>query len=162
MTYSIYTTTMDSPLGPICMAGTEQGLTRVDFQQGMRPVETEPAWPINNEIFSDAVQQLQEYFEGRRQQFTLRLAPDGTAFQQQVWQELQRIPFGTTITYQELAHRIGKPKGARAVGSANGCNPIAIIVPCHRVIGQDGRLRGYASGLPIKRKLLQHEGTYLL
>ena len=162
MTSSIYTTTMDSPLGPICIAGTEQGLTRVDFQQGIRPVETEPDWPINDEIFSDAVQQLQEYFEGRRQQFTLRLAPDGTAFQQQVWQELQRIPFGTTITYQELAHRIGKPKGARAVGSANGCNPIAIIVPCHRVIGQDGRLRGYASGLPIKRKLLQHEGTYLL
>ena len=162
MTSSIYTTTMDSPLGPICMAGTEQGLTRVDFQQGIRPVETGPDWPINDEIFSDAVQQLQEYFAGRRQQFNLQLAPDGTAFQQQVWQELQRIPFGTTITYQELAHRIGKPKGARAVGSANGCNPIAIIVPCHRVIGQDGRLRGYASGLPIKRKLLQHEGTYLL
>lgn len=162
MTSPTYTTTMDSPLGPICIAGTEQGLTRVDFQHGIRPVETEPGWPTNAELFSDAVQQLQDYFAGRRQQFTLPLAPNGTAFQQQVWQELQRIPFGTTVTYQELAHRIGKPKGARAVGSANGCNPIAIIVPCHRVIGRDGQLRGYASGLPIKQKLLQHEGAWLL
>ena len=162
MTAVTYTTTMASPIGPICLSGTDAGLTRVDFQDGMRPVETESTWQEEPERFTTAVQQLQEYFAGRRQTFNLDLAPVGTPFQQQVWQALQRIPFGTTITYQELAQRIGKPKGARAVGSANGCNPIAIIIPCHRVIGRDGRLRGYASGLPIKHKLLQHEGARLL
>lgn len=162
MTLPTYTTTIDSPLGPICLSGTQQGLTRLDFQHGIRPVTTEPDRPLNRAIFKDAIQQLREYFEGDRQQFTLRLTPSGTAFQQQVWQELLLIPFGTTVTYQELAHRLGKPKGARAVGNANGCNPIAIIIPCHRVIGQDGQLRGYASGLPIKQRLLQHEGAWLL
>ncbi len=105
------------------------------------------------------MQQLSEYFEGARQQFSLPLAPPGTAFQHRVWLALQQVPYGTTVTYQDLAERLGKPTAARAVGSANGCNPIAIIVPCHRVIGRDGRLRGYASGLHIKRQLLQHEGA---
>lgn len=162
MTSPAYTTTMDSPLGPICIAGTDQGLTRVDFQHGIRPVEPLPGWQENPGILAEAVCQLQEYFQGTRQTFSLSLAPIGTPFQQQVWQELQRIPFGSTLTYQELAQRIGKPKGARAVGSANGCNPIAIIIPCHRVVGRDGQLRGYASGLPIKQRLLQHEGAWLL
>jgi methylated-DNA-[protein]-cysteine S-methyltransferase len=162
MTSLIYTTTMDSPLGPIRIAGTDQGLTRVDFQHGIRPVELLPGWQENPSVLAEAVCQLQEYFQGVRQTFSLSLAPIGTPFQQQVWHELQLIPFGSTLTYQELAQRIGKPKGARAVGSANGCNPIAIIIPCHRVVGRDGRLRGYASGLPIKQRLLQHEGAWLL
>jgi methylated-DNA-[protein]-cysteine S-methyltransferase len=162
MTSPTYTTTMESPLGPICIAGTDQGLTRVDFQHGIRPVEALPAWQENPSVLAEAVHQLLEYFQGARQSFSLSLAPIGTAFQHQVWQELQHIPFGSTLTYQELAQRIGKPKGARAVGSANGCNPIAIIIPCHRVVGRDGRLRGYASGLPIKQRLLQHEGAWLL
>jgi methylated-DNA-[protein]-cysteine S-methyltransferase len=85
----------------------------------------------------------------------------GTAFQQHVWQELQRIPYGTTITYRELAQRLGNLRAVRAVGQANGCNPIAIIIPCHRVVGHDGRLRGYASGLSFKQRLLQHEGVQL-
>ena len=162
MTVPTYTTTIGSPFGPICIAGTDQGLTRVDFQHGMRPVEPGPGWQEAPEVLADAVLQLQEYFDGNRQQFNVALAPPGTDFQHQVWQALQQIPFGSTTTYQDLAHQVGKPKGARAVGSANGRNPIAIIIPCHRIIGRDGRLRGYASGLPIKRQLLQHEGACLL
>jgi methylated-DNA-[protein]-cysteine S-methyltransferase len=108
------------------------------------------------------VQQLQEYFQGLRQHFTVPLAPLGTPFQQHVWEELQHIPYGTTITYQELARRVGNPNAARAVGHANGRNPIAIIIPCHRVVGQNGHLRGYAGGLAMKQRLLQHEGVWPL
>ena len=161
MTGAIYSTTMDSPLGPIRLTAADVGLTRVDFQKGewsMKPPLNDP----DNGVLAAAVRQLQAYFDGTRQRFTVPLAPAGTAFQQRVWQALQQIPFGTTITYQELAHRVGSPKGARAAGSANGCNPIAIIIPCHRVLGRDGRLRGYAGGLCIKRRLLQHEGACLL
>jgi methylated-DNA-[protein]-cysteine S-methyltransferase len=87
------------------------------------------------------------------------LAPDGTPFQQRVWQEIQRIPCGTTLTYRELARRLGRPGAARAVGHANGRNPIAIVIPCHRLIGSDGQLRGYAGGIALKQRLLQHEGV---
>ncbi len=162
MTSPIYTTTLDSPVGPMRLSGTSEGLTRVDFEHGERPIAPAPDWQEDAGVFADAVEQLQEYFQGIRQHFTLALAPAGTAFQHRVWQELQQIPYGTTLTYQELAQRVGKPKGARAIGHANGCNPIAIIIPCHRVVGSDGRLRGYASGLPIKQRLLQHEGACLL
>jgi methylated-DNA-[protein]-cysteine S-methyltransferase len=158
MTSLIYTTTMDSPLGPICIAGTDQGLTRVDFQHGIRPVEPLPGWQENPGVLAEAVRQLQEYFQGVRQTFSLSLAPIGTPFQQQVWHALQLIPFGSTRTYQDLAQRIGKPKGARAVGSANGCNPIAIIIPCHRVVSSDG-IGGYGSlGVEYKQRLLSLEG----
>lgn len=159
MTSPIYTTTMASPWGPVCLAGTAEGLTRVDFQHGERPVDAKANDLALPGYFDLAVQQLNEYFEGARQQFSLPLAPPGTAFQHLVWQALQQVTYGMTVTYQDLAERLGKPTAARAVGSANGCNPIAIIVPCHRVIGRDGRLRGYASGLHIKRQLLQHEGV---
>ncbi len=164
MTPPLYTTTMASPLGPICLAGTAEGLTRVDFQHGERPVDaatSEQALPGDG-YFDQAIQQLHEYFEGSRQDFSLPLAPPGTAFQQKVWQALRHIPYGATITYQNLAQRLGQPTAARAVGTANGRNPIAIIVPCHRVIGRDGRLRGYAGGLHIKQQLLQHEGAWLV
>jgi methylated-DNA-[protein]-cysteine S-methyltransferase len=153
---------MDSPLGPICLTATDGGLTRVDFQNGERPVKSPLNDPDKGGVLAAAVRQLQAYFDGTGQRFTVPLAPAGTAFQQRVWQALQQIPCGTTITYQELAYRVGSPKGARAVGSANGCNPIAIIIPCHRVLGRDGRLRGYAGGLCLKRRLLQHEGAWLL
>jgi methylated-DNA-[protein]-cysteine S-methyltransferase len=108
-----------------------------------------------------AIHQLQEYFQGQRQAFSLPLAPPGTPFQQRVWQELQRIPFGTTLTYRELAQRLGMPQAARAVGHANGRNPLAIVIPCHRLIGSDGQLRGYAGGIALKQRLLQHEGIQL-
>ena len=162
MSCPMYYTTMDSPMGPLCLAGTEYGLARVDFQHGDRPVETDVTWQEDTGVLAAAVQQLREYFSGTRQDFSLALAPAGTPFQQRVWKELCRVPYGITITYRELAKRLGMPNGARAVGSANARNSIAIIIPCHRVIGTDGRLRGYASGLPIKHRLLQHEGARLL
>jgi methylated-DNA-[protein]-cysteine S-methyltransferase len=160
--FSMYYATMASPMGPLCLAGTERGLVRLDFQHGKRPVEPEVTWQEEPEVLSEAVQQLREYFAGTRQEFSVALAPAGTPFQQRVWEELRRIPYGVTITYRELARRLGMPNGARAAGTANGRNPIAIIIPCHRVIGADGRLRGYASGLPIKHRLLQHEGARLV
>ncbi|MEP6802022.1 MAG: methylated-DNA--[protein]-cysteine S-methyltransferase [Acidobacteriota bacterium] len=101
--------------------------------------------------------QLSEYFSGRRTSFDLPLAPRGTEFQQRVWAELVRIPFGTRATYGELARRIGRPAASRAVGAANGANPIAIVIPCHRVVGSDGSLTGYGGGLPLKDWLLAHE-----
>lgn len=160
MQAAVYEGIIASPLGPICLAGTAAGLIRVSFQPGGPPVDTAPNAPALPGYFDQARQQLHEYFEGTRQDFSLPLAPPGTVFQQQVWQALQDIPYGTTITYQDLAQHLGKPTAARAVGSANGRNPIAIIVPCHRVIGRDGRLRGYAGGLHIKQQLLQHEGAW--
>jgi methylated-DNA-[protein]-cysteine S-methyltransferase len=110
-------------------------------------------------LTSPARRQLAEYFAGHRRVFDLPLAPRGTPFQRAVWQALGTIPFGGTCSYADVAERIGRPGAARAVGAANGRNPIAIIVPCHRVIGRDGSLTGYAAGLARKRRLLDHEGV---
>jgi len=134
---------------------------RVDFQGGDRPVQPGHTWQEDTGLLDSAKHQLQEYFQGQRQSFTLPLAPPGTPFQQRVWQELQRIPFGTTLTYRELAQCLGMPQAARAVGHANGRNPLAIVIPCHRLIGSDGHLRGYAGGITLKQRLLQHEGVRL-
>ena len=155
-----YTIT-DSPFGPVCLVGTEQGLIRVDFQRGDRPVQSDPTWRQHTGQLALAQQQLHEYFQGQRRQFTCALAPAGTPFQQHVWQALQGIPFGMTLTYREVAQRLGLPGAARAVGHANSRNPIAIVIPCHRLIGSDGQLRGYAGGIALKRCLLQHEGVQL-
>ncbi|ETX06011.1 methylated-DNA--[protein]-cysteine S-methyltransferase [Candidatus Entotheonella palauensis] len=160
MKAAVYAGRIESPFGPICLMGTDEGLTQVDFQHGDRPVHMTQSGRTAPGYFDQVIQQLHEYFEGTRQAFDLPLAPPGTAFQQRVWQALQQIPYGRTMTYQELAERLGKPTASRAVGSANGRNPIAIIIPCHRVIGRDGRLRGYAGGLHIKQQLLQHEGAW--
>ena len=154
-------TTMDSPFGPVCLASTEQGLIRVDFQRGDRPVQPAPIWQEDSVALEDAKQQLHEYFQGQRRQFRLSVAPVGTPFQHRVWQELQGIPFGTTLTYRELAQRLGMPGAARAVGHANSRNPLAVVIPCHRLIGSDGQLHGYAGGIALKRLLLQHEGMQL-
>ena len=157
----VWYTTMESPFGPVCLVGTEQGLIRVEFQRGDRPVQLNPTWQEDTGQLELAKQQLQEYFQGQRRQFRLPVAPAGTPFQQHVWQELQGIPLGTTLTYRELAQRLGMPGAARAVGHANGRNPLAIVIPCHRLIGSDGQLRGYAGGIALKRCLLQHEGVQL-
>jgi methylated-DNA-[protein]-cysteine S-methyltransferase len=154
-------TILASPFGPVCVAGATTGLMRVDFQHGDRPVRPAATWQEDPEHLETAVHQLREYFQGQRQSFTLPLTPPGTPFQQRVWQELQRIPFGTTLTYRQLAERLGMPQAARAVGHANGRNPLAIVIPCHRLIGSDGQLRGYASGIALKQRLLEHEGVQL-
>jgi methylated-DNA-[protein]-cysteine S-methyltransferase len=113
----------------------------------------------NAEQVAEVSNQIIEYFAGSRKQFTLRLSPEGTAFQQRVWNELLNIPYGEAISYGELATRVGNPKASRAVGAANGQNPISIIIPCHRVIGSDKSLTGYGGGLNIKEALLKHEGV---
>jgi methylated-DNA-[protein]-cysteine S-methyltransferase len=160
MKVAVYEGIIASPWGPICLGGIDEGLTHVHFQHDAHPLDAQASGRTPPGYFDQAIQQLREYFEGTRRTFNLPLAPPGTAFQQRVWQALQHIPYGHTITYQDLAVRLGQPTASRAVGSANGRNPIAIIVPCHRVIGRDGRLRGYAGGLHIKQQLLQHEGAW--
>ena len=138
---------IETPFGPAWATSENGALTGFGFG------ETEQNEPVDAAI----VQQIAEYFEGRRQAFDLPLAPQGSAFQKQVWTELLRIPFGETISYAELARRIGQPGASRAVGRANATNRIALVVPCHRVIGLNGKLTGYAFGVDIKEKLLRWE-----
>lgn len=150
-------TTMDSPLGAILLAGGTDGLQLINFQAGSSPVTISLDWHKNAGMFSEAVAQLGAYFEGALTEFYLTLSPEGTPFYREVWRELERIPYGRTISYGELARRLGKPGAARAVGTANGRNPLPIVIPCHRVIGRDGSLTGYGGGLHIKRALLELE-----
>lgn len=145
---------------PIELSATPAGLTRIRIL--LKENNTEKHTPIpgdqpSQDILALAHQQLVEYFAGQRQSFDLPLAPAGTPFQQQCWQQLQRIPFGTTISYAELAQRVGNPKACRAVGAANGRNPLPIVIPCHRVIGSSGKLHGFAYGLDVKRLLIDLE-----
>ncbi len=129
---------------------------------GAQPWELNENWQAADAELDEVCRQLDDYFAGQRQHFQLRLAPLGTPFQQEVWQALQKIPFGRTCSYAELAMRIQRPKAVRAVGTANGANPIAVVIPCHRVIGSNGTLTGYAGGLERKQLLLQLEGAWLL
>lgn len=150
-----------SPLGPLLLAGNEQGLHLLHMDAA-QPWELPGEWhPAHNQL-DDVARQLDEYFAGKREVFEVRLAPLGTAFQREVWQALQRIPYGTTCSYGDLAEQIGRPRAVRAVGTANGANPIAIIVPCHRVIGSNGTLTGYAGGVERKQILLELEGAWLI
>ena len=150
-------TWMATPVGRLLVAGDDQGLRYVLFKAGRAAVGPRPGWRENRTRLGEAVRQLQAYFAGELRRFDLPLAPEGTVFQQRVWQELLRIPYGETISYGELARRIGKPTGSRAVGLANGANPISIVIPCHRVIGSTGRLTGYGGGLKNKEWLLALE-----
>jgi len=147
---------LDTPIGPLLLVGDAHALQRIDFVHGRRATITPPSSP-RDDVFVDVVSQLAEYFEGRRRTFKLSLAPAGTSFQQRVWRALLDIAYGQTISYGELAERIGQPTASRAVGLANGSNPIPIVIPCHRVIGANGRLTGYGGGLPIKQRLLALE-----
>jgi methylated-DNA-[protein]-cysteine S-methyltransferase len=145
-----------SPIGWLEIRGSDIGVETVTFIDS-EPVEQreEPEWS------AQVMQQLNEYFRRKRQAFDLVLKPAGTDFQQRVWQELKKIPYGQTLSYGQVAKRIGRPEAVRAVGLANGQNPIALIVPCHRVISSDGRLTGYAGGLERKRWLLELESLRL-
>lgn len=150
-------TLMPSPLGDIFIARTAQRITAVCFQNGRTPMIPQPGWQRDDTAFADIFGQLNSYFAGERHEFDLPLAPQGTPFQLTVWHALQQIPYGQTTTYGELARTIGNPQAVRAVGAANGRNPIPIIIPCHRVIGSDGSLTGYGGGLHIKEALLSLE-----
>ena len=149
-----------TPIGTLRLVGDEQGLDRVDLPNAAA-LEPDASWQRVRRTLPTPLRttkrQLAEYFNGTRRDFDLPLSADGTAFQHRVWNELCRIPYGETISYGELARRIGKPTASRAVGAANGRNPLAIVVPCHRVIGADSTLTGYGGGLPVKKALLALE-----
>jgi methylated-DNA-[protein]-cysteine S-methyltransferase len=148
---------LDAPVGRLLLAGDESALRLIGFQKGRHPQQPDSSWRQRADAFDDAVTQLMEYFAGRRRQFELSLAPEGTPFQQRVWRALLDVPYGATISYAQLAARIGQPTASRAVGLANGTNPLPIVIPCHRVIGANGKLTGYGGGLPIKERLLALE-----
>jgi methylated-DNA-[protein]-cysteine S-methyltransferase len=165
--------TIASPVGDLVLTATETGLTGVYFPTSrkqpfsLRRVSPHPLTPSpvgrggTNDLLNRVEAQLNEYFAGSRTTFDLPLEPTGTDFQLSVWELLRRIPYGVTTSYGELARRLGDPKASRAVGAANGANPIPIIVPCHRVVGSKGELTGFGGGIERKRWLLEHEGALM-
>jgi methylated-DNA-[protein]-cysteine S-methyltransferase len=157
MTTAIYYSYIDCPLGQLFVQGDGQFVTGLYMPQHKGWRGPDASWQQADAPFAVVREQLTEYFAGERQQFDVPLKLAGTPFQQCVWQELVRIPFGATTTYSQLAQRVGKPTASRAVGNANGRNPISIIVPCHRVIGTNGKLTGYAGGVDKKQWLLAWE-----
>ncbi len=154
LSVSIQRQTIRSPIGPLIAAATQTGLVELRFADS-----EEPRLSAETELLTETARQLQEFFEGTRKAFTIPLELRGTEFQKKVWNAVLKIPYGSTTSYAQIAERIGNPGAVRAVGAANGRNPIAIIVPCHRVIGSDGELCGYGGGLWRKEKLLSIEGA---
>lgn len=162
---TLYYSHLRSPVGPLTVAVSERGLVALEFgdahpsRNGRAPHPVE--WQESTEKTAPYVKQLEEYFSGMRREFTLPLDLRGTEFQKRCWQALVEIPYGHTRTYADVARAVGKPRAFRAVGLANNRNPVAIIVPCHRVIGSDGSLTGYGGGLNVKEELLRLEGARL-
>jgi methylated-DNA-[protein]-cysteine S-methyltransferase len=150
----------DSPLGDLLFIGDHGGLTGMYMQTTRYPVNVGRDWVRDDKSFADVRQQMDEYFAGTRQDFDLQLNARGSGFQKRVWAALVKIPYGETASYGQIAAQLGSPDAARAVGLANGQNPISIIVPCHRVIGADGSLTGYGGGLPAKQFLLSLEASH--
>ena len=149
---------LPSPFGVLVLAGDEDGLREILYPSEQSQQRNAADWESGGpEPVCDAAQQLSAYFAGELREFHLKLAPRGTPFQLRVWRELERIPYGETISYKELAVRVGKPNASRAVGAANGSNPLPIVVPCHRVIGSNGKMTGYGGGVDLKRALLDLE-----
>jgi methylated-DNA-[protein]-cysteine S-methyltransferase len=151
-------TVLDSPIGPLLIAGDPEGLRSIRFPERGALAPPEPGWRRDDGVLQEPKKQLRAWFAGELHRFELPLAPRGTVFQRQVWALLADIPWGRTTTYGALAHKLGKPGSTRAVGAANGANPLPIVLPCHRVIGADGSLTGFGGGLAAKRWLLAHEG----
>ncbi len=144
--------TLQTPLGFVLIEGDLDGISKITITSEVEKIST--AIPVHLE---KAAQQIEEFFQGKRKQFDLKLTPKGTDFQKKVWNQLLQIPFGKTVSYQEITNQLGDPKAIRAVANANGKNPLWIVIPCHRVIGSDGSLIGYAGGLWRKKWLLAHE-----
>ena len=151
-TYKAY---YKSPLGPIEITATQDSILSLDFVEAMQPGDADLPFCLKT-----GLKQLDEYFRGQRKEFLLKLDPPGTRFQKMVWRQLEKISFGEVVTYGQIASIIGKPTASRAVGNANGKNPISIIIPCHRVVGSDGNLTGYGGGLWRKQWLIKHEKGY--
>jgi len=151
---------LDTPIGELLLAGEDDALAMIGFPKGSMRRDPEPDWIFNEKRLATAREQLSEYFAGTRREFELPLALSGTEFQVSVLQALQDIPYGETVSYGDIAKRIGRPKAVRAVGAANGRNPIPIVVPCHRVIGSSGDLTGFGGGLDTKEALLRLEAEH--
>lgn len=156
----MYYTRFNSPACEIILAGDDSGISHLHLNtgKGKRRFEISSEWIENSSFFDDVRQQVDQYFKGTRKTFTVNLNPHGTEFQKMIWRELVKIPYGTVRTYKDIAIAIGNAKAARAVGMANSKNPIPLIVPCHRVVGSNGSLTGFAHGLEMKTKLLGTEG----
>ncbi|MCA9062697.1 MAG: methylated-DNA--[protein]-cysteine S-methyltransferase [Planctomycetaceae bacterium] len=153
-----YTILNDLPVGSLLLAGDADGLRHLLFQKP-DSLAIPDRWEPATHQLKESVRQVKAYFSGRLRKFELLLKPEGTPFQLRVWKALQEIPWGATASYGEIAAAIGQPTASRAVGMANGRNPIAIIIPCHRIVGSSGHLVGFGGGLPIKRTLLELEGS---
>jgi len=151
---------LDTPIGELLIAGDDDALAMIGFPKGSMRRDPEPDWIFNEKPLATARQQLTEYFAGTRKEFDLPVALSGTEFQVSVLEALQEIPYGETVSYGEIARRIGRPKAVRAVGAANGRNPIPVVVPCHRVIGSSGDLTGFGGGLDTKEALLRLEAEH--
>ncbi|MBJ6979664.1 MULTISPECIES: methylated-DNA--[protein]-cysteine S-methyltransferase [unclassified Luteimonas] len=150
---------LDTPIGVLTLVADDTGLRRIDFPPPRPPPPGQDWTEGSNDVLVQTVRQLEEYFAGTRQAFDLPLSPHGTGFQREVWSTLAQIPYGATWSYRDLAQRIGRPSAMRAVGAANGRNPLPIVLPCHRVIGANGALTGFGGGLPTKAFLLRLEGS---
>ena len=153
----MYYTYATSPIGQLLLAGSADALQVIGFPHGDKARRADIGWERYDEPFKKTARQLNEYFAGDRQEFELDLAPDGTTFQVEVLEALRGIPYGETCTYRDIAVAVGRPKAVRAVGNANGRNPLPIVIPCHRVIGSDGSLTGFGGGIEAKRYLLDLE-----
>lgn len=158
---TVFYTTLESPVGPLLLAGDAEALRLVSFESSKHAARPQGDWRQDKAPFAEVTRQLQAYFCGELREFDVPLALEGTDFQRRVWNVLRGIPYGETISYLQLAERIGNPKAVRAVGLANRSNPIPIIVPCHRVIGSDGSLTGFGGGISTKKKLLELESRQL-
>jgi methylated-DNA-[protein]-cysteine S-methyltransferase len=152
-------TLMETPVGELLLVGSNEAITRIEFHGGRTKSLPIHEWTESKEPFADARAQLQSYFAGKLRSFDLPLNPQGTEFQQSAWRALLDIPYGETRSYADIARAIGRPKAVRAVGAANGQNPISIVIPCHRVVGSNGDLTGFGGGLQVKQQLLTLEGS---
>ncbi|GAA0182479.1 methylated-DNA--[protein]-cysteine S-methyltransferase [Clostridium sediminicola] len=155
----MYYTRFNTRFCEIILVGDEEGLTNLHLNtgEGKRTFEILDEWILNDDFFTEIINEIEEYFNGKRKTFNVKLNPQGTDYQKKVWNELCKIPYGEVYTYKQVATRIGNEKASRAVGMANSKNPIPLIIPCHRVVGSNGKLTGFAHGLTIKKKLIKHE-----
>ena len=156
----MYYTYINSPVGKLLIAGDQFDVNLISFPSGNTAQKHEPDWEYAPTNFSETRKQLDDYFTGKLKEFNLNLQPNGTEFQLTVWRALQNIPYGETLSYGELAREINKPTASRAVGAANGSNPLPIVIPCHRVIGSTGKLTGFGGGIETKAFLLDLERKY--
>lgn len=160
----MFYSSINTKLCRIFLIGDDKALRylHLDTENSKKKFECHPDWVLNRNLFDGIERQIHEYMEGKRERFDVAIHPEGTVFQKRVWQALREIPYGELRSYGDIAKAVGNPKAARAVGAANGKNPIPLIIPCHRVVGSDGSMTGFGSGIDIKKKLIQLERIHFL